>query len=183
MPFAALAGCDPGFRPNGSAADAVVNVVSHEQNETMTDPLGTAWWDDTDGSENGDLCSWNFGPSPTLNDGWDFYQQAIVHFYDLQEEWSNRAGACVLKNTFVQPTASFVSSASPVHGSPVTFTSTAADTDLDVLSYAWNFGDGSTSTATSPSHTYAAAGSRTVTLVVTDTHGDQVRVIHTIVVA
>jgi PKD repeat protein len=34
-----------------------------------------------------------------------------------------------------------------------------------------------------PAHVYLLAGSRNVTLVVTDPHGDQVRVIHAIVVA
>src|SRR5204863_6091434 len=40
QPFAAIQGCEyttsHGPRPNGDAADAVLNVVSHETNETMT---------------------------------------------------------------------------------------------------------------------------------------------------
>jgi len=39
-------------------------------------------------------------------------------------------------------------------------------------SWSWNFGDGSTSTAQNPVHTYTAAGNYTVTLNVTNAHGD-----------
>ena len=37
--------------------------------------------------------------------------------------------------------------------------------------YAWNFGDGTTGTGVSPSKTYGSAGTRTVTLTVTDNNG------------
>ena len=52
--------CDSGQHPNGNAADATLNVVSHEHNEAITDPEGTAWYD-SQGAENGDKCAWNFG--------------------------------------------------------------------------------------------------------------------------
>src|SRR5207253_104819 len=39
------------------------------------------------------------------------------------------------------------------------------------LTYTWNFGDGSTSTGPTPAHAYTAAGTDTVTLVVTDAAG------------
>ena len=34
-----------GSGPHGSAADAVLNVTSHEHNETITDPTGGGWYD------------------------------------------------------------------------------------------------------------------------------------------
>jgi len=40
------------------------------------------------------------------------------------------------------------------------------------VSWSWNFGDGNTSTAQNPVHTYTAAGNYTVTLNVTNAHGD-----------
>jgi PKD repeat protein len=48
-----------------------------------------------------------------------------------------------------------------------------ASTDIDgtVTTYAWQFGDGGTGSGVTSSHTYAAAGTYTVTLVVTDDDG------------
>ncbi len=47
--------------------------------------------------------------------------------------------------------------------------STSSDPDPQTLSYSWNFGDGSPlETTANPSHTFATAGSKTVTLTVSD---------------
>ena len=54
-----------------------------------------------------------------------------------------------------------------------------------MFTYGWNFGDGTSSlvsTATT-THTYAAAGTYTVTLVIFDAKGDQVRIIKSVVVS
>jgi hypothetical protein len=87
--------CGSGESPNGSDADSTINVVSHEHNETITDPLGTAWFDNS-GNEDGDKCAWNFG-SPTGGTGGAEYNQTINgrHYY-LQQEWSNASSGCVL---------------------------------------------------------------------------------------
>ncbi len=65
------------------------------------------------------------------------------------------------------PTAAFTATA---NGLSVTFDgSGSADDDGIIDAWAWDFGDGTTSTeATTTSHTYAAAGTYTVSLVVTD---------------
>jgi subtilisin family serine protease len=47
------------------------------------------------------------------------------------------------------------------------FTDTSTD-DGGVVSRAWTFGDGASSSATNPTHTYGSAGTRSVTLTVTD---------------
>ena len=36
--------CDSGQQPNGNWADETISVASHEQNETITDPLINAWY-------------------------------------------------------------------------------------------------------------------------------------------
>jgi hypothetical protein len=183
MPYAALTGCSPGQFPNGDDADPVLNVVSHEHNETITDPLGNAWFDSS-GNENGDECSFTFGSALGSNGFGSFNQVINTHDYWLQQEWSNRANSCQQRNTSAQPTASFTfSPTSPVHGSVVTFTSTVADSDDTSFTYSWTFGDGGVSTLKSPTHTYTTAGTKTVTLVVFDARGDQVRVIHTVSVS
>jgi hypothetical protein len=42
------------------AADAFMSVFAHELVETVTDPLGSAYYDST-GAENADKCAWTFG--------------------------------------------------------------------------------------------------------------------------
>src|SRR5438445_400978 len=60
------AACGSGQSPNGNDADSTINVVSHEHNESITDPFGTAWYDRR-GYENGDKCAWNFGTALGTN--------------------------------------------------------------------------------------------------------------------
>ncbi|WP_232550303.1 PKD domain-containing protein, partial [Propioniciclava soli] len=47
----------------------------------------------------------------------------------------------------------------------------SSDPDGSIASHAWAFGDGATASGALASHTYSAAGSYTVTLVVTDDAG------------
>lgn len=53
-------------------------------------------------------------------------------------------------------------------GEPVTFTDRSTDPEGDLVAWAWSFGDGATSDLQDPTHTFTAAGTRTVTLEVTD---------------
>ncbi len=85
----------PANSPNGDAiADTTISIVSHEQFESVTDPLIDAWFSkaETDG-EVADLCLDHYGPlradgsNVTLSNG---------HHYIVQEEWSRRAGRCAL---------------------------------------------------------------------------------------
>jgi len=97
MPFAALvpSACSPSQSPNGNAADATINVLSHEHNEAITDPNGNAWFDLL-GYENGDKCAWTFG-TPLGSTSFGQYNQAIgTGKYYLQQEWSNSTNSCVL---------------------------------------------------------------------------------------
>ncbi len=67
------------------------------------------------------------------------------------------------------PTASFSFSCT---GLTCTFDGGASsDPDGSIVSYAWNFGDGSNGSGVTPSKTYSSAGTRTVTLTVTDNAG------------
>lgn len=42
--------------------DAMINVIAHELDETVTDPLLSAWYDQN-GEEGGDKCNWDWGYS------------------------------------------------------------------------------------------------------------------------
>jgi hypothetical protein len=64
MPYDAQypSSCTGGAAPNGDVgADAEVNTLAHEIEETTTDMMGNAWYDSR-GYENADKCAWQFGP-------------------------------------------------------------------------------------------------------------------------
>ena len=91
---ATINGCDPGSSPNSDDADATINTISHEQNESITDPFGDAWYA-AGGNENGDLCAWGFG-TPIGGTGLGEYNQVINgDHYWLQEEYSNADHGCL----------------------------------------------------------------------------------------
>jgi hypothetical protein len=97
MPYAgnSLAQCyGLSVSPNRDVtADAEVNLTSHEQMESATDPEASGWFGPgglTD--EIADKCLGVFGP---LNaKGGDVYFKG--HPYILQEEWDNAVSGCVL---------------------------------------------------------------------------------------
>ena len=53
---------------NDFAADAEVNVLAHETEETTTDENLNAWYDFI-GNENADKCAWNFGATHLTSNG------------------------------------------------------------------------------------------------------------------
>ncbi len=87
------ANCDVGQHPNGNDADATLNVVSHEHNETITDQQGNAWYDIL-GYENGDKCAWTFG-AVSGSSGSEWNQTINGNHYWLQLEYSNADRGCV----------------------------------------------------------------------------------------
>lgn len=184
QPWADISGCvystTNNAYPNDDGADPLVNVMSHEHNETMSDPLGTAWFD-SQGYEDGDECAW-LALTTHYNGIGDYSQTINGDEYMLQSEWSNRANNCVETNTYAQPTGSFTAVAGTTAHSEK-FTSSVSDTDDTTFRYLWTFGDGTTSTAANPTRTYSAAGSKTVTLTVFDAHGDQLHVVKTVTVS
>jgi len=119
--------CDSGQHPNGDWADATINVASHEHNEAITDPDGTAWYD-ASGNENGDKCAWNFGAA-LGSTSYGQYNQAIgTGAYYLQQEWSNASGGCVLAYGSSPPTPPTITSFAPgsgAVGTSVTLTGSA----------------------------------------------------------
>jgi PKD repeat protein len=59
----------------------------------------------------------------------------------------------------------------PIPGVDVLFASDSTDPDGDAITHLWNFGDGVTSPNRNAVHAFASAGTRTVTLTVTDPFG------------
>ena len=175
--------CWSGQSPNGGPGDSAVNTASHEQNELITDPLGTGWYDSA-GREVGDKCHLLFGPTLSSTSTGKYNEKINGHGYWLQEVWSNRARACVQRNTFSQPVASFsFSPTSPVHGQKVTFSCSVSEPGKNTFTYHWTFPDGSVSSARNPTHKFAKpVFVGIVTLIVFDAHGDQARVVKGITV-
>jgi PKD repeat protein len=174
MPFAGSGLCSGGQQPNGDDADALINLISHEQIEMITDPVGNGWTDGSLDGEIGDKCGWLFG-DPLGGGSGAFYNQLINgHRYMLQEEFSNLDSGCVQRPTKLNPTAAFTA----VPSTTTTGTSVAFDASGSsspggsIVSYDWNFGDGSAhGSGVSPSHVYTSPGSPVVTLTVTDSSG------------
>ena len=91
-PFQNVDGCQvQAPSPNGLLIDSTADVLSHETFETITDPDGTAWWNqfslDLFGAEIGDECQ-NF------NFGYDFVT-LNGRSYEIQPEYSNTWHGCV----------------------------------------------------------------------------------------
>ncbi len=179
--------------PNGDqVGDVAIKYISHEDSETITDPLGSGWWNSSSGYEDGDECNFagSFSPSsgtnpnaftPTLGGSataGTLYNQLInSNQYYIQSEWSNGDVNCELRPSAGTISASFSASAGPVVATPVSFDPSASSSSNGYSSVSWNFGDGATSFDNSGSgpigvsHTYSAAGTYTVSLTLVDPKG------------
>jgi PKD domain/IPT/TIG domain len=169
-------GCDDGNHPNGSSSDgALEGGLSHEHNESITDPEPNNAWTDIGGSggEIGDKCSEDLGsPLGSAPNGASYNQVINEHLYWYQEEWSNQSNQCLQRLTFngAEPTAMFTSQAGA--GNEISFDASGSTAPGGVARYNWQFNDGpglSTpveSTAPTVSHTFAKAGIYLVALTV-----------------
>lgn len=126
MPYSLNSGapgaCDSGQHPNGDqAADDTINLVSHEHNEAITDPTGSAWYDSS-GNEIGDKCAWNFGSALGSTSSGQYNQTINGHDYYLQQEWSNASSGCKLNygGTVAAPSITSFSPTSGPVGTSVT---------------------------------------------------------------
>jgi hypothetical protein len=95
MPYAGKLTCASGQYPNGDVgADSTLNVTSHENIETITDPTGSSWYD-LIGQEIGDKCAWNFGGPLGGSPGAEYNEVIGGGHYWLQQEYSNLTASCV----------------------------------------------------------------------------------------
>jgi PKD repeat protein len=167
--------------PNASIADVAIKYISHEDNETITDPLGTGWWNYYSGNEDGDNCNGGFTPTLGGEAGAStLYNQLIDgDQYYLQSEWSNGSGGCAMQPAPATITPRFSVPAGPrTAGSAMTFDPTRSAGTYRFSSETWNFGDGTATsfhagrTLTAASHTYTAPGDYTVKLTLVDNRGN-----------
>ncbi len=82
--------------PNSDVAgNSEVNTLAHEIEETTTDALGNAWFDNR-GYENADKCAWTWGTTKTAPGGGTYNQQfSDGKYYLIQQNWVNAgSGGC-----------------------------------------------------------------------------------------
>jgi hypothetical protein len=81
--------------PNGDpGADAEVNTLAHETEETTTDLMGNAWFDSR-GYENADKCAWNFGTTSIASNGGVWNITVGGKNFLVQQNWVNAgSGGC-----------------------------------------------------------------------------------------
>jgi hypothetical protein len=172
-----------------SGIDSVVGTFSHELSESMTDPNLNGWWGHNLADEVGDKCGYQYlvGTQfyqltglPTTVSGAYYNTTLNSNNYLLQMEYDNRAAGCNQWDTDTQPTATIAHPAHPVSGTPASFSLTNVTTSNNVgIAYVnWSFGDGTTGRSTGAAaiaHTFTVGGTRTVTAIVTDNDGNEVK--------
>ncbi len=189
-------GCDDGNHPNGPSDSALEGGLSHEHNESITDPEPNNAWTDfgAETGEIGDKCGGELGsalgevetPAKTKA----FYNQVINgHFYWYQEEWSNQSHSCLQRFTLSgeEPMAKF--NVSPGFGNEVHVDASASTAPGGVSHYNWQFNDfgGEPSkpferTTPTLNHTFSGAGSHTVALTVLAADGTSMGAARTFVI-
>jgi hypothetical protein len=83
--------------PNGNAgADGMASIISHELEESHTDPDLNAWYDRR-GNENADKCAWTFGTTYTVANGAIANMKLGARDFLIQRNWVNASGGfCAL---------------------------------------------------------------------------------------
>ena len=187
-PFVNGKNCDePTHHINGPSDSALFGGLSHEHNESVTDPEPNNAWTDfggsggTTGYEIGDKCrtfkeatefGTPIGEVEVEGKKLTYNQEINGHRYWYQQEWSNKGHECLQRLTFEAsetPNATFTSSA--VAGDEVKFDATGSSTGAR---YTWQFNDllghhENTTIETSGltlNHTFPSAGTYTVALTV-----------------
>jgi len=94
VPYAASLICRTTSSPNSDDADSTINVLSYIEMDSVTDPLGNAWYRSSNGLKievNG-ACTQVFGP--VNSQGADVVWNN--HPYFVQSDWDNSTSSCVL---------------------------------------------------------------------------------------
>jgi PKD repeat protein len=168
--------CEDGNNPTGSIAGGEINGgLSHEQNESVTDPLPNDAWTNGAGAlqgfEVGDQCVGMFGTPLGTHNGAKYNQVINGHFYWFQEEWSNQSHSCLqrLTPTRARPHAKFTVTAGS--GLTLNFDARGSSAPGGVAEYVWQFNDAfgaQTIEQTTPtiSHAFPSAGAYSVGLTV-----------------
>jgi PKD repeat protein len=169
-------GCDDGNHPNGVSDGALEGGLSHEHNESITDPLPNSTWTDIadQTGEIGDKCDGTNGTPLGVHNGADFNQLINGHFYWYQTEWSNQGHACLQRFTMSGSPPSVTFKSALQSGLTDKFTASASSSVAD-FNWQWNDAPGlnnpDESTSSSFNHTFAANTKYLVGLTVYTSNG------------
>jgi PKD repeat protein len=180
--------------PNANIADVAIKYLSHEDSETITDPLGTGWWDTNSGNEDGDNCNvfGSFFPSTGSNPSafkpslggtaaaGNLRDQLINgNPYYIQTEWSNGDVNCEAQPSAGAIRPSFTVSGPLAAGNQLTFDPAASSSSRGYTSVTWHWGDRTQDTFGAGSsapvvvhHTFASPGQWQVALTLVDAAGN-----------
>jgi PKD repeat protein len=173
-------GCDDGNHPNGPSDGALEGGLSHEHNESITDPIPNDAWTNgagpNQGLEIGDQCDGDMGPVLGTHSGAKYNQVINGHFYWYQEEWSNDGHTCLQRYTRNGglPTATFTDTAGT--GLAMNFDATGSTAPGGVAEFSWQFNDSfAAPTVEQPTpaitHTFPSAGAYSIGLAVFGPNG------------
>ena len=185
MPFDATNPlCQDGNNPNGLVSDGEINGgLSHEHNESVTDPLPNDAWTNGAGAnhglEVGDQCEFGMMGAPlgTAPNGSPYNQVINGHFYWYQEEWSNFTHSCVQRVTLPRPLPTARETVTAGSGTNMTFdASRSLAPPSGVSEFSWQFNavpNAETVEQTTPTITYTfpAAGAYSTGLAVFNSDG------------
>ena len=173
--------CQDGNNPNGIADGEINGGLSHEHNESITDPLPNDAWTNgagaNQGEEVGDQCVASMGtPLGKAPNGAKYNQVINGHFYWYQEEWSNQTHSCLQRLTpsKVRPQARFTVTAGS--GLTLKFNASRSRAPGGIAEYVWQFNDANgaqTVEKTTPtiSHKFPSAGAYSVGLTIMAKNG------------
>jgi hypothetical protein len=173
---------------NGPSDSALFGGLSHEYNESLTDPEPNSAWTDFGGSgeetgyEIGDKCrtfepvsefGTPLGEVTVEGKKLTYNQEVNGHKYWYQQEWSNKGNKCLQRLTFEAseaPNATFTNAA--LGGNEVKFDAKGSTEGTNVR-YSWQFNDAGAlepktieTTALTLNNLFPSAGTYTVALTV-----------------
>jgi hypothetical protein len=138
--------CQDGNYPNGLISDGEINGgLSHEHNESVSDPLPNDAWTNgagpNHGLEIGDECeNGQMGaPLGTAPDGSPYNQVINGHFYWYQEEWSNYTHSCVQRVTLPRRMPVARETVTPGSGTDMTFDASRSIVPGGAAEFSWQF--------------------------------------------
>ena len=167
--------CDDGNHPNGIADGELEGGLSHEHNESISDPMPNDAWTNGAGAQHGeeigDQCANSVGTPLGIHNGAKYNQVINGHFYWYQEEWSNQTHSCLQRLTPAtsRPVAKFTVTAGT--GLTLHFDAIGSSALGGVAEYVWQFNDkfgASSIEQTTPtiSHIFPSAGAYSIGLTI-----------------